>query len=47
MRVVCSILFALALALPASPAAAQNKPAGKDTKLYFITPRDGATVRGA
>lgn len=47
MRIGCSISFALALALLASPAAAQNKPAGKDAKLYFISPRDGATVRGS
>ncbi|MGY3533608.1 MULTISPECIES: DUF4399 domain-containing protein [Bradyrhizobium] len=39
------IILAAALALLASPATAQNKPAGKDTKLYFIWPHDGAKVK--
>ncbi|WP_342727509.1 DUF4399 domain-containing protein [Bradyrhizobium sp. B097] len=39
------IMLAAALTLLASPATAQNKPAGKDTKLYFIWPRDGAKVK--
>ncbi|MGY3488485.1 hypothetical protein ACVW1C_006368 [Bradyrhizobium sp. USDA 4011] len=39
------IVLAAALTLLASPAIAQNKPAGKDAKLYFIWPHDGAKVR--
>ncbi|PDT73680.1 DUF4399 domain-containing protein [Bradyrhizobium sp. C9] len=38
------IILAAALAL-AVPANAQNKPAGKDTKLYFIWPHDGARLK--
>ncbi|ODM77341.1 DUF4399 domain-containing protein [Bradyrhizobium elkanii] len=39
------IMLAAALTLFAAPAVAQNKPAGKDTKLYFIWPRDGAKLK--
>ncbi|MCC8949365.1 hypothetical protein ACVIHI_004533 [Bradyrhizobium sp. USDA 4524] len=39
------IMLAAALTLFAVPADAQNKPAGKDTKLYFIWPRDGAKLK--
>ena len=39
------IMLAAALTLLASPATAQNKPAGKDTKLYFIWPHDGARLK--
>ncbi|HEX7921746.1 MAG TPA: DUF4399 domain-containing protein [Bradyrhizobium sp.] len=39
------IALAAALTLLAGPATAQNKPAGKDTKLYFIWPHDGARLK--
>lgn len=39
------IMVAAALTLLAAPANAQSKPAGKDTKLYFIWPHSGATVK--
>ena len=39
------IMLAAALTLLASPASAQNKPAGKDAKLYFIWPHDGARLK--
>ena len=46
MRRARLIMLAAALTLLAGPAVAQNKPAGKDTKLYFIWPRNGATLKG-
>ncbi|WP_338828534.1 DUF4399 domain-containing protein [Bradyrhizobium sp. 27S5] len=39
------IMLAAALTLFAAPANAQNKPAGKDTKLYFLWPHSGVTVK--
>jgi len=47
MRVVYTFLFAAAVALFASPAYAQGKPARKDAVLYFVWPHNGATVKGA
>ncbi|NEU94668.1 DUF4399 domain-containing protein [Bradyrhizobium uaiense] len=40
------IMLAAALTLLAGPANAQNKPAGKDTKLYFIWPHNGTKLKG-
>jgi Domain of unknown function (DUF4399) len=42
-------LFALAVLLMSVPCAAnaQGKPAGKDALLYFISPHDGAVIKGA
>ena len=45
MKTAGLIMLAAALTLFAAPAVAQNKPAGKDTKLYFIWPRDGAKLK--
>ena len=45
MKTAGLIMLAAALTLFAVPADAQNKPAGKDTKLYFIWPRDGAKLK--
>ncbi|MHC2332516.1 DUF4399 domain-containing protein [Bradyrhizobium sp. USDA 4454] len=39
------IMLTAALTLLAGAADAQNKPAGKDTKLYFIWPRDGVRLK--
>ncbi|TWB92203.1 uncharacterized protein DUF4399 [Bradyrhizobium macuxiense] len=47
MRSAGLIMLAAALTVLASPAVAQNKPAGKDTKLYFIWPHNGATLKGS
>lgn len=38
-------LIPLMLLTVALPAAAGNTPAPQDTKLYFVAPADGATVR--
>ncbi|MBR0899682.1 DUF4399 domain-containing protein [Bradyrhizobium tropiciagri] len=46
MRRARLIMLAAALALLAGPVVAQNKPAGKDAKLYFIWPRNGAVLKG-
>jgi hypothetical protein len=39
-------MLCAALALLSSAAHAQGKPAPKDVVLYFITPHDGAKIRG-
>jgi Domain of unknown function (DUF4399) len=41
-------LIALAVLLIAAPCAAQaqGKPAAKDARLYFISPHDGAVIKG-
>jgi len=47
MKIVRCVVAVLAvLALLTSVAYPQSKPAPKDAKLYFITPRDGQKVRG-
>src|SRR5262245_22002456 len=45
MRIFRCIALSAALALLPGVALAQGKPAPKDAKLYFITPRDGQKVR--
>jgi hypothetical protein len=47
MKLVSCLAFSMAVALLSNPACGQGKPAPKDAKLYFITPRDGQRVRGA
>jgi hypothetical protein len=46
MRIVRTALFAAALTSMSSVAYAQGKPAPKDVKLYFISPRDGQQIKG-
>jgi hypothetical protein len=40
------LLAAASMALPRG-AFAKGKPAGKDARLYFVWPQDGATIKGA
>ena len=47
MKVARSIVLSAALLLVPCIAHAQGKPAPKDALLYFIWPRDGATIKGA
>lgn len=47
MRIAPSIALSAALVLLPAAAHAQGKPVGKDALLYFIWPRDGATIKGA
>jgi len=46
MSILRCIALSLSLAVLSSAALAQGKTAPKDAKLYFITPYDGAKVRG-
>jgi hypothetical protein len=47
MKVARSIVLSAALLLVPCIAHAQGKSAPKDALLYFIWPRDGATIKGA
>jgi hypothetical protein len=46
MKILRQVMLCAALLLLSSAAYAQGKPAPKDVMLYFISPRDGATIRG-
>jgi hypothetical protein len=46
MKIARYIALALTFALFSGAAYAQGQPASKDARLYFITPRDGAVIRG-
>ncbi|HVX76943.1 MAG TPA: DUF4399 domain-containing protein [Bradyrhizobium sp.] len=46
MRIARIIALVAAFVLLADTACAQEQTAPKDARLYFITPRDGAVVRG-
>ncbi|MCP3472559.1 DUF4399 domain-containing protein [Bradyrhizobium sp. CCGUVB1N3] len=45
MKIVCCLALSALLALSSSAAYSQAKPAPKDAKVYFITPRDGQKIR--
>jgi hypothetical protein len=45
MKIVRCVALSAALALLSTAAYPQGKPAPKDARLYFITPRDGQKVR--
>jgi Domain of unknown function (DUF4399) len=45
MKLVCCLALSGALILCSTAAYPQGKPAPKDVKLYFITPRDGQKIR--
>jgi Domain of unknown function (DUF4399) len=47
MRMARFIVLSAALLFAPCIAHAQGKPAPKDAVLYFIWPRDGATIKGA
>jgi hypothetical protein len=46
MKILRQVMLCAALVLLSSAAYAQGKPAPKDVMLYFISPRDGATIKG-
>jgi Domain of unknown function (DUF4399) len=46
MKILRQVMLCAALVLLSSAAYAQGKPAPKDVVLYFISPRDGATIKG-
>lgn len=47
MKIVRLIVLAAALALVTGAAQAQGKPAAKDALLYFVTPKNGAVIKGS
>ncbi len=47
MKIVRLIVLAAALALLTGAAQAQGKPAAKDALLYFVTPKNGAVIKGS
>ena len=47
MKFLASVALSATIALLPGMACAQGKPAPKDAKLYFITPRDGQKLRSS